>query len=604
VIDPGQLAADIAGNAVSLALPGLLWAALFLLAFEHGPFAASLGLGRRAFWLLLPGAIASTFADLPFVPIGNDLVGIGLAGALFPILVALLTFARVAPPARRSLRLYGGGYAVLAAATLAVVLVLSRPWEQDVGVLAVAVGLPAVLLALAPPGDLLWRRVGFLLAITDGVALLTFLFSAAVPGVGITEGFPQYLLPPVAAGAVAVLFAPLVFRGEEALGLAAAFVASTFGVLVGADVLRQPPLYPSSQPGLYVIGGAGVSDLVYLSGLLALATAFLVHQQLGRGWEPVGGFRPANPTPVGRLARSFRAGVRGDLAGSLAGSDLASRQAAAQTRQLFGVPEPPSERPWQGLPVPGWVVSDQANLDAVAKSGTSDGRESFRGWLMARSLVVLAMQLNSRRFASAQQRALAYGVDLAIVLAPAVALWSVLAATTHGGFPAVIQSVGYNAAIYGFIALAFLYFVIAERAFGTTPGKTLFHLMVRERGMRPPSLLAVLLRNSFKVPTLTILGVGISLATALGVAPGGGATASFGGVLVPIGALAAVFFVVFVALGVGLLGAIAFLTISATSERQRCGDLVAGTWVLRVATPVRPAPRTAAPVPRVPGSSG
>jgi len=71
VIDPGQLTFDILGNAISVALPGVLWAVLFLCAFEHAPFAESVGLGRRAFWLLLPGAIAATLADLPFVPISN-----------------------------------------------------------------------------------------------------------------------------------------------------------------------------------------------------------------------------------------------------------------------------------------------------------------------------------------------------------------------------------------------------------------------------------------------------------------------------------------------------------------------------------------------------
>jgi uncharacterized RDD family membrane protein YckC len=606
LIDPGQLASDIVGNSVSLVLPGLLWAAVFLLAFENGSFSASIGLGRRAFWLLLPGALASTFGNLPLFPVGSDIIGIGLSGGLFPILVGLLAFDRFAPPARRSLRLFLGGYAVLAVAGLLVVVVLKTAWEQDVGVVAVAAGVPLGAWVLSSARDAVGNRVAYLLALTSGVIVLTFVFSASVPGVGITEGFPQYLLAPVGVAAVAALVAPLALRGAEGLALPASFVAGTFGVLVGADVLRQPPLYPSSQPGLYIIGGAGVFDLVYLSGLLALATAFVAHRVLRRSWAPVGEYTPPGPTPVGRLARAFRAGVRGDLSGSLNASVLASRDAATQARQLLAVPEPPPDRPWQGLPVPGWVVADQANLEASAKAGTTDGRESYRGWLMARSLVQLSTHLTSRRFATAVHRTVAYAIDLALLTVPAVALWAYLAATLPGGYVGVASSVAYNTAIYGFISLAFLYFVIGERVYGTTLGKWIRGLVVKERGMRPASLLPVLVRNSFRLPTLSVLGIGLAIATEFLFVQGSSTPVSFGGLLVPLGAVTAAFFAVFVILGVGLLGVIGYLTISATSERQRAGDLLAGTWVVRRATPVRPsgARPAPAPAPSAPGSSG
>ena len=604
MIDPGQLANDIAGNAISLALPGLLWAALFLLAFEHGSFAASLGLGRRSFWLLLPGAIACTFADLPFVPISNDLLGISVAGALFPILVGLLSLGFVAPPARRSIRLFLLGFAVLAAASLAVVLAVPKPWETDLAVLAVAVAVPVALVGLAPTRDALTTRIAFLLSLTGSVVVLTFLFSSAVPGVGITENFPEYLIPPVLAGILAVLAAPLFLAGEEALALPVAYVSSTFGVLVGADVLRQPPLYPSTTPGLYIIGGAGISDLVYLSGLLALASAFVAHRLARRGWAPIRGFPEPTPSPAGRLTRAFRAGVRGDLSGSLTAAALASRDSAAQAHVLLGVPVPAPDRPWQGLPVPGWVVADTVNLEASAKAGTSDGRESFRGWLMARSLVQLGNHLGARRFGSPMARSVAFLLDLLIVTAPAAVLWSYLAATAgSGGFGGVLGSVAFNGAIYGYIAAAFLYFVVGETLFGTTVGKWVGGLAVRERELRPPSLLAVLLRNSFKVPALSIIGIGLAIATAFVFVPAASGFYSFGGVPLPLSALAAVFFAGFVVVGVGLIGAIGALTIAATTEHQRVGDLVAGTWVVRVPRAF-PASRAPPAVPRAPGSSG
>jgi uncharacterized RDD family membrane protein YckC len=601
VIDPGQLVGDIAGNAISLAIPGLLWAALFLFAFEHGRFAASVGLGRRAFWLLLPGALASSLGNLPFFPVANDLVGISLAGALFPILIGLLAFSVLAPPSRRSVPLYLASLLAVGAGAVAVVVLFASPIVEDLAVLTLASAGPLVLVGLARGGHRMWDRVAFLLALTDGVLVLTFLFSAAVPGVGITEGFPQYLLPPVAVGVIAVLAARSFLPGEEGLALPAAFIASTFGVLLGADLLRQPPLYPSSQPGLYVIGGAGIFDLVYLSGLLALASGVLVLWLLGRGWAPVRDYPESPPSPVARLNGAFRAGIRGDLSGSLKGAALASHEGAAQAHRLLGLPEAPPDRPWQGLRVPGWVVSDQANLDASARAGTTDGRESYRSWLMARSLVQLSTQLGSRRFASATNRGIAFGIDLAILTAPAVAVWAILCALLPGDFTAVVGSIDFNAAIYAYISVGFLYFVLLEVTVGTTPGKMLRGLAVSERELRPPTLMGALVRNSFKVPTLSVLGVGLALATAFLVISASSGSVGLGGISISEGAFSALFLAIFVVVGVGLLGLIGFLAIAATSEHQRLGDLIAGTWVVRGPMPRRaPVP----PAPRAPGSSG
>jgi len=148
---------------------------------------------------------------------------------------------------------------------LAIVVRFPDAIPSSIGVLVVAALAPVALFVVGRSrGDGLVERVAGLLAVTDGVLFLTFLFSSANPGVGISEGFPQYLIPPIGAGVVFGLAAPQLWPRQEGLALPAAFLAGTFGVLVGADVLREPPLYPSPSAGLYIIGGAGVLDLVYL----------------------------------------------------------------------------------------------------------------------------------------------------------------------------------------------------------------------------------------------------------------------------------------------------------------------------------------------------
>jgi uncharacterized RDD family membrane protein YckC len=607
VINPAQLTNDIAGNAVTLALPALLWGLLYLLAWEHGPFASSLGFGRRTFWLLLPGALLASLALLPIAPVTNDWLAISLAGALFPILVALLAFRRWAPPARESVALFLVLLGVESAAALGVVLLVSSAVVQLVAVAAAVTVVPlaagAVALAShrAPFG-----RVAVVLGLTSGVMLVTFAGSTAVPGVGIEELFPVYLLGPLAAGAIAALVAEWLFPGAEGFALPASFAAGTFGVLIGADLLRQPPLYvPGAPAGLYAIGGAGVLDLVYLSGLLAFAGAWVVHRALGRGYAPLGPpMAEPTPTPIGRLGRSFRAGVEGHIDEALFGASAATHEAADQARRLLGAPPAPPERPWEGLAVPGWVVADQANLDAIARAGSTDGREGYRAFLTARWLVLLGRELGIRRFATVWTRVLAFVIDLVIVTLPAVLLWGYLIRTTPGSLDDLAANVPFNASIYGFAAVAFFYFALLEAFAGRTVGKALLGLSVRNRALETPTFSAAMLRNSSKLPTLAIVSVGLAVALLLLLKAPGSTYSPAAGIPVPAGVLDFFGALLFVAIGVGLLGVLAVLIILLTSERQRWGDLVAGTWVVRATPPTgRPGVPTPVPAP-APAPSG
>ena len=609
VVDPILLTNDIVANVVSLVLPAGLWAFLFLFAWEHAPFAESIGLGRRAFWLLLPGALLATFAILPFGAVSNDIVAVSFGGAIFPLLVGALAIGRAAPPRGRLLGEFLLVLAIEGGLLLLLVLPLSAPLVAPVtsglggnGSLAQALLLLPVLV-LAPPiafsvfgqrestlgtpeeaasATTQRRALLLLLAIVSGVLFVTFLASQSVPGLGIVEPFPLYLLPPIGAGVLTVLLAPRIFPRQEGFALPVAYLATTFGVLLGADLLRQPPLYGTGSGGLYTIGGAGVLDLVYLSGLIALATAYLVHRALARPLGPVGSVPPApSPTPFGRLARAFRAGVYGQLEESLGESDRAAREAADQARRLTGLPPAPVDRPWEGLPVPGWVVSDQANLDAVARGGTRDGREGFRAWLTARALVVLGRDLGQRRFGSVKERVLAFVVDLALVGVPAAAVWSLIVLATPGDLNAVLASLPFNAAIYGFVALSFLYLVLSETLTGSSLGKRWWRLSVRDRSLRPVGFLSALVRNASVLPALTVLGLGGALAVAFGLKAGTYSAIVVGGISLPSGLLALTGVLVFVVGGIGLFGVFGVLAIGLSSERQRLGDLWAGTWVVR-----------------------
>jgi len=612
MVDPGALALDTASNVVSLALPAGLWGLLFLLAWEHGPFAESVGLGRRAFWLLLPGALLSSYAFLPLAPIANDWVAVSFGGALFPLVVGAIALRRVAPPAGRSLvRLLG--FLVVEAGAMLVVVLPSSAGALDaigratglgssaasvllVGIVGLAVCAAAALASRAStdPG---YPRVGLILGLATGVLLLTFAGSSAIPGVGIVESFPYFLLPPVSAGVAAGLLAPVFFRGEEGLAIPSALLAGTAGVLLGADLLREPPLYGHGPAGLYVVGGAGVLDLVYLSGLLSLAAAYIVHVVYRRGWRPVGAPIPAEaPSPARQLEEAYRAGVAGNLAASLASSVASARAAADQVRRLFGAGPAAADRPWQELPVPGWIVSDQANLERVARSGTLDAREGFRAWLTARALVGVGRELALRRFASVVERSVAFAVDLAVVTLPALLVFGWIVRSTPGGFDAVAGSLAFNTAIVGYVAAALLYLALLEAYTGTTVGKAAVGIVVRDRSLRRPDGLSALVRNLPLAPILTVVGLGLAVALIVVLKGAGAGSAKVLGVTVSGGLVAGFGIFAFVLAGVALLGSMGALAMAFSLERQRIGDVWAGTWVVRAATDRPPAPAPPAAV--------
>jgi uncharacterized membrane protein len=159
----------------------------------------------------------------------------------------------------------------------------------------VAINVGGGIVPIAFSAYLLWRYPSAILLAVIATLLVTLvakLLARPMPGIGIT--LPGFIPPIVAAGVafalVRVFGAPL---GMEAIA-PIAYVAGTLGTLIGADLLNLPlvlrggllaaspqrvwrpgtdvPANPD-KPRVVSIGGAGVFDGVFLTGILA---AFLV----------------------------------------------------------------------------------------------------------------------------------------------------------------------------------------------------------------------------------------------------------------------------------------------------------------------------------------
>jgi uncharacterized membrane protein/uncharacterized RDD family membrane protein YckC len=613
MVGPVPLSFDIASVAVSTAIPGIVWAALFVLAWKRPAFADSLGLGRPVFWLLLPGALLASFAILPVAPVSNDILAVSFAGAVFPLGVAVLAFGRVGRPAGHVVARLFGPLAAETAVLLLLVVVgdrggldpLSRAvgigvWPLEVALVAAVAAAGCLIVALDArrASDDGSAAIAGTFALTTAVLVLTFVGSSAIPGVGIAETFPYFLLPPVGAGVAAALLAPRMLPGREALALPVAFVASGWGVVLGADILWQPPLYGVGPPGLYAIGGAGVLDLVYLSGLIGLACAWGAHRVLGRSDAPVGGPpAAAPPSPTALVREAYAQGLEGQLDASLATSAAAARSAGFQARRLVGDRAAVGDRPWDGVRVPGWVVSDTANLESVARAGTKDPQEAVRAWLTARALVQIGEAISGSRFATIGQRVAAFAIDSAVLGAAGAAVFALVAVVTPGGLLAVIGSIGFSAAAYGFVAAALVYFAAAEAWSGATVGKRLVGIEVRDRSLGRVGAVGALVRNAPLLPVMTLYSIGLSLAVAIALR-GYSSGANVAPLGISVAAIALIGIALFVAVGVALTGVVGLLVIRLTAERQRIGDLWAGTWVVRRPTaPAAPAARLPTPAP-------
>ncbi len=103
------------------------------------------------------------------------------------------------------------------------------------------------------------RRAGLVKALVGvaSITLISYLIATPVRGVGITMPF---FITPLASAAVALILT----RGRNAAPVA--YVSGVFGTLIGADLLHLADL---PAVGILSIGGAGVFDGIFLTGVIA-----------------------------------------------------------------------------------------------------------------------------------------------------------------------------------------------------------------------------------------------------------------------------------------------------------------------------------------------
>lgn len=600
MVNPWDLANDVIGGVGTLILTPLIWAGVFLWAWNRPTQARESGFGRMTFWLILPGAFLVSLADAPFLPWAGNVVAINLGGALVPILLTLVLLKRTLERPGWTLTALAVAFvAAEAAVQFGIVLFTGTPWTEVLVITAAgAVTLGAILAfpSLAPR-PVAVRAITFV-GLVSLATPLTFLTSQAVPGVGIVSSFPYYLIGPFVVGIAAVWLASAWWGVALYRGLGIGFGAGILGTLIGADILREPPLYVGGGGALLAIGGAGILDLVYFSGLMALGSGLLlVVIFASRRPAPAPTGTPLPPSPGETLYSAATRLQSGDPQGAIRDAVDASQRAGDQARAIWQSPsDGSSSAAWDGLPVAPYVVHDYQNLVAAVQQPEPTAREAVRNVAMAAQFVRLGRDLTRLRFATPGRRAWAVLADLGVVTAPAIALWVYLSVSLPGSIDAILSGLAFNLAVFAYVAYATLYFVVCDALFGATVGKYLLRLRVTDRGLARPTVLQSFLRESPKVVPLYVLGEFGAPAVLLLVRATSSSISAFGvAVALLDGAALLSIVVITVLLALGLGG----IQVARDSERQRLGDRWASTWVVdrRVITPAWGATLATPPVP-------
>ncbi len=187
---------------------------------------------EAVFWLLVLTLLGS-LVNLPLTTIESQEMVAGQVISYFGMRVRL-------PPARMKrhtvLAVNVGGALVPTALSVYLFVQITRTMGISWGLLAVLGLVTAVMYQLARP--------------VKGLGI-------AVPG----------LVPPLVAALGAWVLCPAAFRAP------CAYIASTMGTLIGADLLNLRQITQMGAP-VASIGGAGTFDAIFLSGIIAVLLSY------------------------------------------------------------------------------------------------------------------------------------------------------------------------------------------------------------------------------------------------------------------------------------------------------------------------------------------
>ena len=323
------------------------------------------------------------------------------------------------------------------------------------------------------------------------VSIATFKITKVKEGSGIVSEFPYFLIPSL----LAVLIALLIYRRDVSKGAPFAYAVGTLGTLIGADVYHLPELF---ETGFLIgsIGGAGVYDMVFISGFLAMMLVFPFASKelkaLKRRYSP--------DEEIELKVRFWIKEARTLLAfGRYHDAVVSAYKAVSEKIRFIGGLYGIKGEEERVLDILGFDYIGRYNFEALSNSTKNpyiDPYEAWRNVLSAEFILNSLKEVERRRYAPLPRRILAYLIDLIIIITILFLLLEVLIHYYEFQEPyELLWSPWFIAWFMWAWVIQIFYFTLFETIWGQSPGKKIANIMVVSRDLSRCDFIGAFTRN-------------------------------------------------------------------------------------------------------------
>lgn len=429
---------------------------LFVLYMEYPGLFERMGMGRREVGLLLVGATIGLITDFPIIIHQGSFLALNLGGAIIPIVI--------------SAHLY---------------MILKDNLERQQAILFSAAGL----------------AFG---------SIISFLITDYQPSMGVVAEFPEFLVPPFASAG----FALLLFKRNGIAAAPMAYITGSMGALIGADIVRIPQILGTAQEtGSTVqgsIGGAGIMDMVFLSGLLAFNVTVLFASREQKALK-----RDRDHIDEKERAWSSHLHMAELSLQNMAFKDSIYYSKNAVDIKLSQVEHfMPSKRGYEALRRLGFhsnICKDYKRLEAASMSQEPGFDDARKGLINARYLIAAINAKEVDFYAKPSRRITAFVVDFLVMVTFTLYLLAMFFFLNPGNVSE--DRLLFWLLIIGAWGWGFqtIYFSVMEWRLGSTLGKLVTGITVLNDKLEKPGFITVFTRNVVRFPVFFFFLYGISL---------------------------------------------------------------------------------------------
>lgn len=450
---------------VFIAIPILLYVEMYIGHLDYTGFLQKCGFGRREVGLLLVGGLIGIVLGplglfgVPLFIYQSSLLAIDIGGAIIPIVLSIY------------------------------LLKIKK------------LNIPAFIGAVAIIG------------------VVTYMSSEFRPSLGIVSEFPYYLFPSFTAIALALL----VYRQKITSGIPFAYATTTFGVLIGADIVRIPQVMVGleeirEEMGLPIaagsIGGAGGLDLVFLGGLMAIAPLFfLAPRFLRRSEADIPPSKAFEYSLIDTLSTAEKLNEEGNYKGALESAVRAVDMKIRDVGFKFGIKQN-SYITLDMLEVHPYIRNDYWLLINSLKSEYKTQNDAFRGIITARYIIRELEKVENKLYATNIQRIVAFLIDTAIIVGIVISffyLGGVIGVYDLNEILSEQNFIWFLALIMWLWIAQIIYFTLFEGWKGQSPGKRLIGIKVTNDELQKCDFLDAFTRNVVRFLDVVLLIYAVSL---------------------------------------------------------------------------------------------